>query len=124
MNLPATVKIVEVGPRDGLQNEPNLIDTATKVGFINRLSATGLQTIEVTSMVDPKRIPQTADAEAVYQQISKLDGISYPVLVPNLKGFERAIAVGAKEIAIFAAVSESLSQRNTNCSIDESLQRF
>ena len=124
MSLPVKIKIVEVGPRDGLQNEPNPIDTDTKVAFINHLSATGLPVIEVTSMVDPKRIPQLADAEAVYQQIIPLEGISYPVLVPNLKGLERAITVGAKEIAVFAAASESFSQKNANCSIAESLQRI
>ena len=124
MSLPVEIKIVEVGPRDGLQNEPNPIDTDTKVAFINHLSATGLPVIEVTSMVDPKRIPQLADAEAVYKQIIPLEGIIYPVLVPNLKGLERAIAVGAREIAVFTAASESFSQKNANCSIAESLQRI
>lgn len=124
MNLPEYVKIVEVGPRDGLQNEPNLIDTATKVEFINRLSATGLSVIEATSMVNQERVPQLADAEEVYTKITKQRGVSYPMLVPNMKGMERALAVGVDEIALFTSASESFSQKNVNCSVAESLQRF
>ncbi len=124
MNLPKHVKIVEVGPRDGLQNEPSIIDSATKVEFINRLSATGLSVIEATSMVNPARIPQLADAEVVYTNINKLPGVSYPVLIPNIKGMERALTVGVKEIALFTSASESFNQKNINCSITESLQRF
>lgn len=124
MHLPEYVKIVEVGPRDGLQNEANIIDSATKIEFINRLSATGLSVIEATSMVSPTRIPQLADAEEVYAKIAKQRGISYPVLVPNIKGMERALAVGVEEIALFTSASESFNQKNINCSIAESLQRF
>ncbi len=124
MSLPEYVKIVEVGPRDGLQNEPNIINSATKIEFINRLAATGLSVIEATSMVNPARIPQLADAEAVYTNINKQRGVSYPVLVPNIKGLERALAVGVKEIALFTSASESFNQKNINCSIAESLQRF
>ncbi len=124
MALPKQVKIVEVGPRDGLQNEPHIIDSATKIEFINRLSATGLSVIEATSMVNPARIPQLADAEVVYSNINRQHGICYPVLVPNIKGMQRALAVGVKEIAIFTSASESFNQKNINCSIAESLQRF
>ncbi|MFC1750754.1 hydroxymethylglutaryl-CoA lyase [Pseudomonadota bacterium] len=124
MLLPEYVKIVEVGPRDGLQNEPHIIDTATKVEFINRLSETGLAVIETTSMVDPKVVPQLADAEQVFNQIDEKWGIAYPVLVPNMKGMERAISVGVEEIALFTSASETFSQKNINCSIAESLQRF
>jgi hydroxymethylglutaryl-CoA lyase len=124
MTFPEYVKIVEVGPRDGLQSEPNIIDTTTKVEFINRLSATGLSVIEATSMVSPTRIPQLADAEEVYTKITKQRGVSYPVLVPNMKGMERALAVGADEIALFTSASESFNQKNINCTIAESLQRF
>lgn len=124
MAFPEYVKIVEVGPRDGLQNEPTTIDSATKIEFINRLSATGLSVIEATSMVNPTRIPQLADAEEVYTKIDKQRGISYPVLVPNIKGMERALAVGVEEIALFTSASESFNQKNINCSVAESLQRF
>lgn len=124
MNLPKHVKMVEVGPRDGLQNETKPIATAAKVEFINRLSQTGLSVIEATSFVSPRAIPQLADHNEVFQQINKKTGVSYPVLVPNLKGLENAIAAGATEIAIFGAASETFSQRNINCSIEESLQRF
>lgn len=124
MQLPVFVRIVEVGPRDGLQNETSPIDTDTKVEFINKLSKTGLTVIEATSMVKPGRIPQLADAEDVYQKMDKLADVVYPVLVPNLKGMERALAIGADEIALFASASEQFSQDNINCTIAESLQRF
>jgi len=124
MQLPVFVRIVEVGPRDGLQNETTPIDTDTKVEFINRLSETGLAVIETTSMVKPGRIPQLADAEDVYQKMDKLADVVYPVLVPNLQGMERALAIGADEIALFASASEQFSQDNINCTIAESLQRF
>ena len=124
MQLPIFVKIIEVGPRDGLQNETTPIDTDTKVEFINQLSETGLAVIEATSMVKPGRVPQLADAEDVYQKMDKLAGVVYPVLVPNLQGMERALAIGADEIALFASASEQFSQDNINCSIAESLQRF
>lgn len=118
------VKIVEVGPRDGLQNETKIITTETKVQFINKLSKTGLQTIEVTSFVSPKWIPQMADNAALFTQIKKEVGVSYPVLVPNLKGLESALKVGAKEIAIFGSASETFSKKNINCSINESVKNF
>jgi len=122
--IPTRVKIVEVGPRDGLQNEAFIVPTSCKVEFINRLSQTGLQSIEVTSFVSPKWVPQMADHAKVFNDIERKPGISYPVLVPNTKGLEAAIAAGVKEIAIFGAASESFSQKNINCSIAESLERF
>ena len=121
---PRHVKLVEVGPRDGLQNEPSPIETRAKVELINRLSHTGLRTIEATSFVSPKWVPQLADAEEVLTQIARKEGVVYPVLVPNMSGLERALGVGAEEIAVFTAVSETFSQRNTNCSIAESIGRF
>lgn len=124
MSLPSRVKIVEVGPRDGLQNEPLTIPTEQKIEFIDRLSNTGLSAIEVTSFVSPKWIPQLADSIDVFNGIKKNPDISYSTLVPNLTGLERAIEVGAKEIAIFGAASETFSQKNINCSIAESFKRF
>ncbi len=124
MHLPAKVKIVEVGPRDGLQNEPQPLDTSVKVEFIDRLSRTGLPVIEATSMVDPRRIPQLADAEEVLRRIDRRESTQYPVLVPNLRGLDRALSAGANALSIFAAASETFSQKNTNCSIEESLARF
>ena len=124
MQLPQFVKIVEVGPRDGLQNEPQRIDTDIKVEFINRLSLTGLSSIEATSMVSPKWIPQLADSEEVYRSIQRHENITYPVLVPNLQGLERALRVGAQEIAVFTAASQTFSQKNTHCSIEDSLKRI
>jgi len=123
-SFPQKVRIVEVGPRDGLQNEPTLVPTSDKIEFINRLSDTGLQTIEVTSFVSPKWIPQMGDHNEVFSTIEKKSGVSYPVLVPNVKGLQSALKVNAKEIAIFGAASETFSKRNINCSIAESLQRF
>lgn len=123
-HFPTTVRIVEVGPRDGLQNEKMTIPTPTKIEFINRLSATGLSTIEVTSFVSPKRIPQLADNAEVYQNIKKLPGIRYPVLVPNLQGLEAALNAGVKEVSVFTTVSETFSQKNTHCTIKESLDRI
>src|SRR5437899_1299838 len=101
MSLPKKVKLVEVGPRDGLQNEKKIIPTAVKIDFINRLSDTGLTVIEATSFVSPKWIPQLADHKQVYEGIIKKENIAYPVLVPNIKGFENALASGVKEIAVF-----------------------
>ncbi len=124
MNLPSAVRIVEVGPRDGLQNEKALVPTPVKIELIDRLSATGLRSIEATSFVSPKWIPQLADAAEVYTGIHRRDGVHYPVLVPNLQGYERARAVGVEEIAVFAAASEAFSQKNINASISESLERF
>lgn len=122
--LPSFVRIVEVGARDGLQNEKTIIAAATKIELIDRLSATGLRTIEATSFVSPKWIPQLADAAEVFSGITRKPGVAYPVLVPNLQGYERAREVGASEVAIFTAASEAFSRKNTNASIDESIERF
>ena len=124
MPLPERVKIVEVGPRDGLQNEAHFVATDTKVAFINLLSQTGLRQIEVTSFVSPSKIPQLADNQEVYRKIDKHAGIQYSALVPNIQGLNNAITAGVEEIAVFAAASESFSKRNINCSINESLDRF
>lgn len=121
--LPKKVKLVEVGPRDGLQNESKIVPTDIKIDFINQLSQTGLSVIEATSFVSPKWVPQLADNQAVYQGINKKDTISYPVLVPNKKGMEFALQANVKEIAVFTTPSEQFSQRNTNCSVKESLAR-
>lgn len=124
MSLPKKVKIVEVGPRDGLQNEKQPISVETKIELINRLSETGLSAIEAGAFVSPKWVPQMADTDQVLTGINKNPRISYPVLVPNQKGMEMAVDVGVKEIAVFAAASETFSQKNINCSIAESLERF
>jgi hydroxymethylglutaryl-CoA lyase len=118
------VRIVEVGPRDGLQNEKALVGTADKIALIDRLSATGLPVVEATSFVSPKWVPQLADAADVYRGIARRAGVDYPVLVPNLQGYERARDVGVSHIAVFTAASEAFNRRNVNASIDESLQRF
>ena len=118
------VRIVEVGPRDGLQNEKTIVPTATKVELVDRLSRTGLRSIEATSFVSPKWVPQLADAAEVYAAIHRVDGISYPVLVPNEHGYARARAVGAEEVAVFSAASEAFNRKNINASIDESIDRF
>ena len=122
--MPDTVRIVEVGPRDGLQNEKTLIPAAAKIELIDRLSATGLRSIEATSFVSPKWVPQLADAAEVYVGIAKRPGVRYPVLVPNEQGYERARAVGVDEIAVFSAASEAFNRKNINAGINESLQRF
>jgi hydroxymethylglutaryl-CoA lyase len=122
--LPTRVRIVEVGPRDGLQNEKTLVPTPVKIELIDRLSATGLRTVEATSFVSPKWIPQLADAADVYAGIARRPGVRYPVLVPNMQGYERARAVGVDEIAVFGAASEAFSKKNINASIAESLARF
>ena len=124
MNLPEAVKIVEVGPRDGLQNEPVEVTADVKIEFIDRLSDTGIRAIEATAFVSPKWVPQMADNAEIMSGIHKKAGVSYPVLVPNMQGFEAALAAGCDEVAVFAAASESFSKRNINCSIDESLDRF
>lgn len=124
MHLPKAVKLVEVSPRDGLQNEKHQVSTPIKIELINQLSQTGLKTIEVTSFVSPKKIPQLADAVDVMQGISRKADIHYPVLVPNLIGFQNAMQAGAKEIAIFGSASETFSQKNISCSIAESIVRF
>lgn len=118
------VRIVEVGPRDGLQNEKQQVATADKIELIDRLSATGLRSIEATSFVSPKWVPQLADAAEVFTGIQRKPGVSYPVLVPNEQGYERALAVGVSEVAVFTAASEQFNRTNTNAGIDESLQRF
>jgi len=118
------VRIVEVGPRDGLQNEKQMVATADKIALIDRLSATGLRSIEATSFVSPKWVPQLADAAEVFSGIDRRAGVSYPVLVPNEQGYERALAVGVQEVAVFTAASEQFNLKNTNAGIDESLQRF
>ena len=118
------VRIVEVGPRDGLQNEKTLVPAADKIALIDRLSATGLQSIEATSFVSPKWVPQLADAADVYAGITRRPGVRYPVLVPNEQGYERARAVGVDEIAVFTAASEAFNRKNINASIEESLARF
>jgi hydroxymethylglutaryl-CoA lyase len=124
MPMPASVRIVEVGPRDGLQNEKAIVPTPAKVELIDRLSAAGLPCIEATSFVSPKWVPQLADAAEVMAAIDRKPGVRYPVLVPNLQGYERAIAAGARDIAVFTAASEAFNRRNTNAGIDESLERF
>ena len=124
MTLPECVRVVEVGPRDGLQNEPEPVPTATKVALIDRLAACGLGVVEATGFVSPKWVPQLADAARVLAGIARRPGVRYPVLVPNRKGFAAAIAAGAGEIAVFTAASETFSRRNTNCSIAESLERL
>ena len=124
MALPKQVKIVEVGPRDGLQNEKAIVPTHVKVELIHRLAEAGVPVIEATSFVSPKWVPQMADNTDVMQAIKRKAGVRYPVLTPNMKGFEAALAAGADEVAIFGAASESFSQKNINCSIAESLERF
>jgi isopropylmalate/homocitrate/citramalate synthase len=124
MRAPKSVKMVEVGPRDGLQNESANLPTAVKIELIDRLGATGLRVIEAGSFVSPKWVPQMADTADVLARIRRAPGVSYPVLVPNLKGFEAALAAGASEVAIFTAASETFAQKNINCSIAESLERF
>jgi hydroxymethylglutaryl-CoA lyase len=124
MNTPNFVRIVEVGPRDGLQNEKTIIRATDKIELINQLNQCGFQSIEATSFVSPKWVPQLADAAEVFASIKKLPNIHYPVLVPNLQGYERARAVGATEVAIFTAASEAFNQKNINASIDESIERF
>jgi isopropylmalate/homocitrate/citramalate synthase len=124
MALPKNVKIVEVGPRDGLQNEREVVPLETKIALIDRLSETGLQAIEAGSFVSPKWIPQMANSAEVLQGIAKKPGVAYPVLTPNMKGFEAAVEAGATEVAVFGAASEAFSRKNINCSIAESLERF
>ena len=124
MNSSNHVHIVEVGPRDGLQNEKALLPAAVKIELIDRLSATGLKTIEATSFVSPKWVPQLADAAEVFSAIRKVEGVNYPVLVPNEQGYLRAREVNVREVAIFTAASETFSRKNTNASIDESMARF
>jgi hydroxymethylglutaryl-CoA lyase len=124
MNLPKHVRLVEVGPRDGLQNEKEVVPAEIKVEFINRLSAAGFPNIEAASFVSPKWVPQMADGGQVMAGITRCAGTIYSVLTPNMKGFEGALAARADEVVIFGAASEAFSQRNINCSIAESIERF
>lgn len=123
-SLPQQVRIVEVGPRDGLQNEKTDIGTANKILLIDRLAQAGLRSIEATAFVSPKWVPQMADASTVLAGITRRPGVSYPVLVPNEQGYERALAAGATEVAVFTAASEAFNLKNTNSGIDASLQRY
>ena len=122
--FPKRVRIVEVGPRDGLQNEQRTVPTAVKLELIEKLARAGLQTIEATTFVSPKWVPQMADHGEIIRGLKRQSGVAYPVLVPNMKGFEAALAAGAEEVAVFAAASETFSQTNINCSIAESFERF
>ena len=124
MTLPKHVKIVEVGPRDGLQNESDMVSAGVKIALIDRLGEAGLSVIEAGAFVSPKWVPQMADSATVLAGITRRPGVSYPVLVPNLQGLDAARAAGAADIAVFAAASETFSKRNVNCSIAESLERF
>jgi len=124
MTLPRHVKIVEVGPRDGLQNEKQVVPTAIKIELIERLADAGLPVVEATSFVSAKWVPQMADNGEVLPAVRKKAGVSYPVLTPNLKGFDAAVEAGAQEVAVFAAASETFSEKNINCSIAESIKRF
>ena len=124
MMIPKQVRIVEVGPRDGLQNEPGMVPAAVKIELIHRLADAGLPAIEATSFVSPKWVPQMSDNAEVLAGIRRKPGVAYPVLVPNMQGFEAALAAGAEEIAVFGAASEAFSRKNINCSIAESLARF
>jgi isopropylmalate/homocitrate/citramalate synthase len=122
-NLPPAVRLVEVGPRDGLQNEKAMVPTDAKVALIDALTEAGFPAIEATAFVSPKWVPQMADATEVMKRIRRKAGVRYPVLTPNLKGFEAALAAQADEVAVFVAASETFSQKNINCGIDESLER-
>ncbi|MDH4873657.1 hydroxymethylglutaryl-CoA lyase [Pseudomonas sp. BN515] len=124
MNIPRKVRLVEVGPRDGLQNEKQPISVADKVRLVDDLTAAGISYVEVGSFVSPKWVPQMAGSAEVFAQIQRKAGVTYAALAPNLKGFEAAVEAGVKEVAVFAAASESFSQKNINCSIAESLERF
>jgi hydroxymethylglutaryl-CoA lyase len=124
MKLPARVSIVDVGPRDGLQNEKGEVPTAIKLELIERLADAGIRSVEATAFVSPKWIPQMADHTEVLERIRRKPGVSYPVLTPNLKGFEAAKAAGATEVAVFGAASEAFSKKNINCPIEESIGRF
>jgi isopropylmalate/homocitrate/citramalate synthase len=124
MSLPRKVKIVEVGPRDGLQNEPKSVPATVKIELVRRLVEAGLRSVEATAFVSPKWVPQMADHAEVMAGVEKRPGVAYPVLVPNMKGFEAASEAGADEIEVFGAASETFSRKNINCSIAESLERF
>ncbi|MCP4913034.1 MAG: hydroxymethylglutaryl-CoA lyase [Oligoflexia bacterium] len=123
-NLPNEVTVIEVGPRDGLQNEKTILKTEDKVEFISKLAKAGLKEIEATSFVRADKIPQMGDAEKLFTEVLNIQGVNFPCLVPNLKGLEKALAVGVKEIAVFSATSETFNKKNINASIDESLERI
>jgi len=123
LKLPPAVRLVEVGPRDGLQNEKTMVPTVAKVALIDALTEAGFPAIEATAFVSPKWVPQMADAADVMKRIMRKPGVRYPVLTPNLKGFEAALAAQADEVAVFVAASETFSRKNINCSIEESLER-
>ncbi|MGH8771528.1 MAG: hydroxymethylglutaryl-CoA lyase [Burkholderiales bacterium] len=124
MTFPKRVKIIEVGPRDGLQNEATTVPTQVKIELIKRLVDSGLKVVEAGSFVSPKWVPQMADSAEVLAVLPRKPGVRYPVLVPNMQGLEAALAAGAQEVAIFAAATETFSKKNINCSIDESIDRF
>ncbi|MDI5890726.1 hydroxymethylglutaryl-CoA lyase [Halomonas rhizosphaerae] len=124
MAFPQHVRLVEVGPRDGLQNEPEPISTTTKLELIERLGAAGIRYIEAASFVSPKWVPQMADHQQVMKNLARRDGVTYAALTPNLKGLEGALECGVEEVAVFGAASEAFSQKNINCSVAESLARF
>jgi len=123
-HLPEHVTVYEVGPRDGLQNEPETLSVEARVDLVNRLADAGLPAIEVGSFVSPKAVPQLADTEEVFRRIRRLSGVRYPALVPNVRGLERALAAGVLEIAVFTAASETFNRRNINAGVDESIERF
>ena len=118
------VRVQEVGARDGLQNEPQTVPADIKVDLIERLARAGLPAVEAGAFVSPNWVPQMADSEEVFRRIERREGVTYPALTPNMRGFDRALAVGVTEVGVFAAASETFSQRNTNCTIEESLERF
>src|SRR3989304_2923820 len=124
MNLPKKVKMVEVGPRDGLQNETQSVPAAVKIELIDRLADAGLPVVQATAFVSPKWVPQMADNAQVVAGIHRKPGVSYPVLVPNRRGLDAALAAGAREVVVFGAATETFSRKNTNCSIAEGLARF
>jgi len=124
MTLPTHVQILEVGPRDGLQNEKKLISAEDKIALIEQLANAGVSYIESGSFVSPKWVPQMATSAEIYENLDRKPGVTYPALTPNMRGFESAVAVNVDEVAIFAAASESFSQKNINCSVEESLERF
>src|SRR5215471_9266909 len=123
-HLPARVSVYEVGPRDGLQNESETLSADARVGFIDRLTDSGLPAIEVGSFVSKRSIPQLADTEEVFHRIRRASGVRYPALVPNLKGLERALEAGVREIAVFTAATETFNRHNINAGVDESIERF
>ena len=123
MAMPSRVKIVEVGPRDGLQNEPKTVPAEVKIGLVERLAEAGLRVIETGSFVSPKWVPQMADSDRVFAGIARRPGVTYAALVPNRRGLEAALACGAGEVAVFAAATETFSRRNTNCSVAEGVER-